>query len=464
MDTKAGPNAAPAALDAVKDIALTFANAIGMFKIFPADHSSVSSLRRDFWAKLAAYLETRGELALDISENAFACEGEIVYEDKNLLKSLPYVFYKDGMVKMTFCRGLAEAEFLNFLELVKADAILPAEEGDIVSALWEREFPHIGYETAVDYLEAKTPVPERKPWDAPVDTEAFSRGRVDLTAEDMAAVMKSGLTMGMKDGSDVLNPADLTAPLDKKEVQFIASLIDIERAIPAEGEFLELFFELLTLEDRPASIATLLLFISGHHDDLIKKGDFGHAAQLLARMDALKTTAAGSAPAKSWEVDQITRRIRESVSLSALKEQALAGRMDDPAGFFLYLDRIGGRAIPLAADLFEEMQDGLVRSADFAYLKEIGGRNLEALTGLARDGMPFLCKGIIAILVQMKDRKAIPHLDRFKNFKDRAIRLEAAQALAAMEDSLAARILQGFAADADPEVRETARRGLDKKP
>ena len=64
----------------------------------------------------------------------------------------------------------------------------------------------------------------------------------------------------------------------------------------------------------------------------------------------------------------------------------------------------------------------------------------------------------------MNDRKAIPAFDRFKNYRDKSIRLEAVQALAAMEDPLAAKILQGFAADADPEVRETVRRGLERKP
>ncbi len=464
MEKKPGPSAPSPALEAAKDFALTFANAVGMLKIYPPDHSSVTSVRKEFWTKLAGFLEAHWELDLEVSETAFAYEGETAYEDKNLLKSLPYVFFKDGLIKLGFRRGLEESEFASFLDLVKADALLPADEGDIVSTLWEREFPHIGYEAAVDYLEAKMPGLDLKPWEGPIDTAAFSRGRIDLTPEDMAAVMKAGLTLGMKDGQDVLDPADLTAPLDKKEALFVASLIDTERAIPAEKEFLELFFELLALEDRPAPLATMLQFVSGHHDDLLKKGDFGHAALLLAHMDALKAGAAGAAPAKSRDVDLIARRIRESISLTALKEQALSGKLDDPAGFFRYLDQIGGRAIPLAADLFEEMEDGLLRSADFAFLKEIGRRNLEALTGLARDSMPFLCKGIIAILSQMKDRMAIPHLGRFKNAPDKGVRLDAVQALAAIDDPLAARFLEGFAADADPEVREAVRSGLDKKP
>lgn len=465
MENKPGPSSPSPALEAVKDISLTFANAVGMLKIFPPDHASVLSVRKELWAKLAGFLESRRELELELREAAFVYAGQTVFEDKNQLKSLPYVFFKDGLTKLIFRNGLEEDEFFEFLDLVKADAVLPSEDGDIVSTLWEREFPHIGYETAVDYLEAKIPTPERKPWEGPIDTAAFSRGRIDLAPEDMAAALKAGLALGMKDGRNVLDPADLTAPLNKKEAQFLESLIDIERAIPAEREFLELFFELLTLEDRPAAIASMLQFVSGHHDDLLKKGDFGHAALLLARMEALKAGAAQAGfTAKSRDVELINRRIRESVSLAALKEQALSRRIDDPAGFFRFLDQLGGRALPLAADLFEEMEDGLVRSADFAFLKEVGRRNPEALTGLARDARPFLGKGIIAILVQMKDRRAIPHFGCFKTHRDKGVRMEAVQALSAIEDPLAAKILQGFAADPDPEVREAVRRGLDKKP
>jgi len=462
MDKNPGPSVPSPAFEAVKDIAQTFANAVGMLKIYPPDHSSVTSIRKELWTKLSGFLEACWELELGLRETAFIYEGETAFEDKNLLKSLPYVFFTDGLTKLVFLRGLEEAEFLEFLDLVKADALLPSEEGDIVSTLWEREFPHVGYETAVDYLEAKIPMLERKPWEAPIDTAAFSRGRIDLTPEDMAAVMKDGLALGMNEGRDVLDPADLTAPLNGKEVQFVESLLDIERAIPAEKEFLELFFELLTLEDRPAAIATMLQFVSGHHDDLLKKGDFSHAALLLSHMEALKTGAVAAAPAKSRDVELIARRIRESVSLTALKAQALSRRIDDPAGFFRYLAQIGGRAMPLAADLFEEIEDGLVRSADFAFLKEIGRRNLEVLTGLVRDSMPFFGKGVIAILLQMKDRKAIPHFGRFKNNPDKGVRLDAVRALAAIDEPLAAKILQGFAADPDPEVRAAVRRGLDK--
>jgi len=461
MDKKIGETVPAAALDALKDITLTFANAMGMLKIYPPDHSSVVSVRNELWIKLAAFLQSHWELDIEVRETAFIYEGLIIYEDKNLLKSLPYLFFKDGLERLSFRNGLDEAEFSDFLDLVKTDALLPAEEGDIVNALWEREFLHIGYQTAVDYLEAKIPAFDRKPWEAPVDTAAFTRGRIDLAPEDMDAILKASLSLGMK---DALDPADLTAPLDKKETQFIETLLDTERAIPAEKEFLDLFFELLTLEDRPASIATMLQFLIGHHGELLKKGDYGHAAVLLALMDALIKEGEREAPTKSRDIDLIARRIREGVSLTGLKSQALGGRVEDPAGFFRYLARIGGRALPLAADLFEELEDGIARSENFSFLKEIGRQNLDALVGLARDSLPFLSKGIIAILTQMKDRRTIPYLARFKDSTVKAVRLEAARALAALDDPLARKILRSFAADPDPEVREAARRGPDQGP
>jgi hypothetical protein len=459
MDKKFGETGPGAPLDALKDITLTFANAVGMLKIYPPDHSSVVAIRSELWAKLGAFLQTHWELDIEVRETAFVGQGQIVYEDKNLLKSLPYLFFKDGLERLSFRNGLDETEFSDFLDLVKTDALLPAEEGDIVNALWEREFAHIGYQTAVDYLEAKIHTPDPKPWEVPVDTAVFTRGRIDLAPEDMDEILKASLSLGMK---DALDPADLTAPLDQKETRFIETLIDIERAIPAEKEFLDLFFELLALEDRPASIASMLQFLVGHHGELLKKGDFGHAAGLLVRMDALIKEGTGGAPTKSRDIELIARRIREGVSLTALKERALGGRIEDPAGFFRYLAGIGGRAVPLAADLFEELEDGIIRSENFSFLKDIGRQNLDALVGLARDSLPFLSKGIIAILTQMKDRRTIPYLARFKDSTVKAVRLEAALALAALDDPLARKILQGFDADPDPEVRRAARRGPDQ--
>jgi hypothetical protein len=461
MDNKSGPLKTSASTEALKDLTLVFANAVGMLKIFPADHASVVAVREELWAKMAAFLLTHWELDLDVRETSFVHEGETLYTDDNLLKSLPYLFFKDGLEQLTFRRGLEKAEFMEFIDLVKTDALLPAEEGDIVNALWEKEFPHLGYQAAVDYLEAKISGFDRKPWETPVDTAAFSRGKVDLAPEDMEAVIKGGLSLGMKDVQDALDPADLTAPLDKKEARFIEILIDAERSIPAEKEFLELFFELLELEDRPAPIATMLQFLAGHHGELLKKGDYGHAAFLLTQMDALKSRIAGEAPAKSRDIDLIARRIRDGVSLTGLKEQAKLGRIEDASGFFRFLTQIGSRAIPLATDLFEEMEDGILRSEGFAYLKEIGRQNLDALTGLARETMPFLSQGIVAILAQMKERRTIPYLARFKDAKAKAVRAEAVQALAALDDPLARKMLGSFAADPDPEIRDAVRRALE---
>ena len=137
----------------------------------------------------------------------------------------------------------------------------------------------------------------------------------------------------------------------------------------------------------------------------------------------------------------------------------LRGRVDDAAAFFAYLDRIGPRAVPLAADLFEEMEDGIFRSEAFVFLEKLGRRSLDSLAGLARDSMPFLSKGVVNLLGRTKDRKAVPYLARFKDSKLKAVRLETVKALFEIGDDLALKIVKSFETDPEPEVREAARRG-----
>jgi len=461
MSSASANGTQPELREGIRDVFQTFAAALGMIKMFPPDHVSVVSVRGELWAKVQALLDAHRKVDVEVRETAFLFEGETVYKDDNLLKSLPYLFFKDGVERLVFRRGLDEAEFRDFLDLIRADAVLPAEESDIVNLLWEREFPHIGYTTADDYLEAKIPALERKPWEEPVNTAAFDRGRIDIVAEDMDAILKAGLSRAAKEPQENTDAAGSAAPLDKRETQFLQALLETERSIPAEKEFLDLFFDLLALEDRPAPLASMLQFLDSHHGDLLKRSDFGHAALLLGRMDALKSDCFHQTPAKSRDLDRISHRIREGVSLAGLKDQAEHGKVEDAVSFFRYLEQVGARAVPLAADLFEEMEDGIVRSEAFAYLLNLGRQNIEVLAGLARDSMPVLSKGIVAALARTKDRRAISQLARFKDSKLKAVRLDAVKALAAIDDPLARKILHGFLADADPEVRRAAAAGLN---
>lgn len=42
-----------------------------------------------------------------------------IFQDEKTIKSLPFLFYKDGMQKLTFHNGLKKEELREFMEIIK---------------------------------------------------------------------------------------------------------------------------------------------------------------------------------------------------------------------------------------------------------------------------------------------------------------------------------------------------------
>jgi HEAT repeat protein len=455
--SKAGGDVSPATLDKVRELLVCLAGLAANLKLYPPEHASMATTRTEAWDKLRDLLEVQWEIELVVEETSFEFAGETVYAEKNLLKSLPYLMFKDGLRSIAFKRGLTEPEFLELLGILWQVGQMPAEEGDIAALLWERDFEHIPHLDSDDYLEAKIAAVDLRPWERPVDPKALSSGKIELKPEDAKAIMAHALEPRGGPAAEGVE-AEAVGPLGRDEAEFLAKAFGEERSIPAEASFLDLFFELLCLEDRPAGLASMLQFADKHHQELLRRNDFAHAALLLARLEAFKPLCGEGGPVKVQDLDRLSHRIKDAVSLAALKEEVLRGRVDDAASFFDFLAQIGPRAVPLAAEVFEEMEDGIFRSEAFVFLESVGRRSLDELAGLARDAAPFLSMGIANMLGRTKDRKAVPYLARFKDSRHKNVRVEAAKALAGFDDDLARKILKAFEADPEPEVREAARR------
>ncbi len=447
-----------AALAKVRDALVALAGVAGGLKIYPLEHASIAAGRAEAWSKLRDLLESRWEIDLVIEPTTFLYEGVIAYAESNLPRSLPHALFEAGLRRLIFRRGLGEEEFDGFLALLRRAALLPPGDNDLTVLLWERDFANIGHVDSDDYLEAKIGAVDRRPWEKLPDPASLTQGRIDLRPEDVQAIVQRR-SIAAADETEGAGREDKAGEgaLSSEEKRFLETAFGAERSIPAESSFLDLFFELLCLEDRPSALASMLQFADKHHQELIQRYDYLHAGLLLARLDDLQAHGTASSPIKVQDLERVARRIKDAVSLASLKEQAMAGRVDDPAAFFAYLGRIGPRALPLAADLFEEQQDGVFRSEAFGFLKGVGEQSLDVLAGLARDSLPFLSKAVVLLLGNIGSRRAVPYLARFRDSVHKAVRLETVRALAGIQDALAAKILKSFLADADPEVREAAR-------
>jgi HEAT repeat protein len=207
------------ALEKIRDFLHHLANTVSAMKIFPAEHTTSKTFIDDLSQKITSFLDVYGKLDISVEEFSFVCDGKPVYTDEMAIKSLPFFFFKDGMQKLYFYQGLDRQELLDFLDLIKKESKKPAGQSDIITALWEKDFAHIQYFAPDEFLEnrilqecgfSQQGAPAKgqgadvgefshKAIEIKVDTSKFSKGKIELSAEDRDVVQMRSAMKGLEE-------------------------------------------------------------------------------------------------------------------------------------------------------------------------------------------------------------------------------------------------------------------------
>jgi HEAT repeat protein len=463
-EAEAGSSEAPdkAAVEKAKDIFHILSNTVTTMKLYPSQHASVTKFVDELYSKLRDYFERWPELEVDIQENAFLMRGEEVFRDDNLIKSLPYLFHKDGMEKMAILNEIEKTELHTFLEVIRQTSLLPLDESDIVVAIWEKDLANIRIFAPDDYLLAKIDVFTKQPFDIFIDPKKLFSGQIELSTEDLKDIQSKGVSLGLMELEDKKDYAQLVTMLEDKDIHQIDTMLSSSRRIPPEKEFLDMIFELLYLEDRIQEFATVLGFLDRHHKDLIRDGKFTHAAQFLGQMQELKGIFSEQNPAKAAELEKFLNAVKEARTVALIRECIERKNIDSVPSFFDYLRFLGDKSIPLAAELLEENQTEDYRRAALAYLEDIAPDSIETLASQLQDGKPDISKSIISLLGQSQDRRSLAYLAPLVTYTNKDIRLAAIATLGSFQDPLAQKILSGFLQAEDEDIRLAAADRLGK--
>jgi hypothetical protein len=455
----------PAVHEQAKEILAVLAHTFSAMKLFPAHHASVANFQADLFRKMEEYFNQRGELKLVIRENVFEVEGAEVFEDPNILRSLPYLFHKDGMRTLSFLPGLTPEELTSFLETAKSISNLPYDVGDIVDAVWREDFAHIQFFAPDDYLINKMVGREEHKID--VDPSRFRTGQVDLDSQDTAEVYKSIQARRIKEPKENLDYQAAVSAMSESEVEHVKSLVTAQRGEGGQTDFLDMVFELLQLEDRPERFDEILAYLERLCDDWTESSDFGQAIGLIRKMHVLAEFINPISEKRARKIEELLARLRKRVSLDALQDLAREAKIPDYAAFFEYLDWIGPTTLLIGSEILETARDPEIRSTAFRFLETAGKTDPMLLANLAQDKRPLTTRAAISVLGQTNDRRFIPFLATFFTYKNKDIKLDAVRALGKIADPLAHRTLLGFLrSDPAAEIRtEAARRiRLDQDP
>jgi hypothetical protein len=108
----------------------------------PVYQRTIEQLRAAF----PSVWESADALPLRVTETELVWHGvPVLVEPEKASDSLPWLFYKDGVREIEFLRGFEHEELVSFLDLVQRVRRSNAEDDDLLTLLWEREFTHLRY-------------------------------------------------------------------------------------------------------------------------------------------------------------------------------------------------------------------------------------------------------------------------------------------------------------------------------
>jgi len=443
----------------IKDIIGRFVHTIAAMRLYPFGHINVTKFRDNLYQRLSSFLEEQGEFEIEIKENAFFFAGGAVFQEDSGVKSLPYLYYNDGMRALTFVPGLTREELYNFLEITANFAEKGDGSSDIIEELWEHDFEFIRYDAAEGFLEAKVAasmvsnVNELK-----AERSQLYGGRIQLDAEDRAAAAARSLEISRTGPRDAAGIADFFGSIDTSDQSSLESMVTAEHDLSVDKEFIETSAEILYLEDRGDVFREILGYLKNYVQKLIKRADVGNAVFLLHSMSDLRKALLSSAPGRSEDLAMAVRNIVQDTDLKTVQEIARPEQIDDPHALFEFLVWFGPRALPIGIELFEAAAEPAWREAGVEYLRIMVCNHMAETAAMARNRRPDLSLALIGLLGEIGDKKAILQLSSFAQSENSEIRLAAVRALGGLPHELARKTTLDYLQDPDERIRIEAAR------
>jgi len=458
-------------LSEVKEIITLFSNTVSSIKIYITKHSTVIKQVDQLWTKLNDYLDKYWKLEIGIRELAFTYKEKTIFQDVKTIKSLPFLFYKDGMQKLILYKGLKKEELQEFLEIIKKVYELPAEEGDIVNLLWERDFANIRYFAPDDFLETKIGA-GKKLAEIQVERDALFSGSIELLPEDHAELQKAckedkipeQISSEEYDEEKQWKEIEFDeqfSTLTERENRILDAMLIANRRVSPEDELVMLVTEMLNLEEDTERFEEILEAVVYIYHDIIQKGNFTLAHQLLSNVLEIDMFLSYQSDPKERLIDEFLRKLKSNERLDLIKRTVLKGKVEDFRLFLAFLDLLlGPDASALLAELYEKINNKDFRQRTLHFLEESAMKDPNVLVKIAKDSRPELTKEVISILSSIPEKRSIQSLATFIQSKDKTIKTKAIKALGKFKDLTSSKILIGFLNDKDKDVRILAASSL----
>lgn len=146
-------------LQSARDLIGFFFIAIKNYALYPEDNEISQKSVANVATRLNEFIKNHGDFRFYVKRSRLLFRGQVVHEGAPHVGNMAFILFRDGIQWLEFQEGIELPEVTGFFKLLNQYRQTSEEpEGDLVTALWEAQFPHLRYEASDIFLEDETPV------------------------------------------------------------------------------------------------------------------------------------------------------------------------------------------------------------------------------------------------------------------------------------------------------------------
>ena len=290
-------------LSSIKTLITTFLLALRNYALYPEDHSMRYKSLAPVQSHLDIYLIQHDNLHIDVEKDRLLCWDEVVYQGLPQEDYLPFLLYREGIQWIEFRNGMTTDELNTFLNLLIQYKILKEEaEESLLTALWEKELPHLKYKV-LDIL-----------WkdESSVDLSTLEPASKDSNQSEETVNNTPSVSTNIG-----IPPLDATLwKLTPPEEIKLHNMVVEEETQDSKEDVLDIIMVILKKQQDPHNFTIILNFLIEEFQYNMTQGEFSFCVKCLENMDALYREFLSEHP---WGL-QIMQYFRQSVSSHELLE------------------------------------------------------------------------------------------------------------------------------------------------
>ena len=236
------------------------------YSLYPEDHINCTRAMERFWQQLETFLQAHGNLRFELDKDRLIFQEEAILTEPPEDGNLPFTLFRDGIQWLEFQDGIEAQEIEDFLRILNKYRLLSDEpEGDLVTALWDAELPHIQHHVAEFF------------WAAEPEAE-FT---IPPAKEDISSVLSEEEEQEASE-SEAVAPIDpITLELTPEEEAELQEMVRLEEKRDPTADYLNAVLDsLLELREKENFDPILESLEEEFHDSLARR-DFEVTLKIL---------------------------------------------------------------------------------------------------------------------------------------------------------------------------------------